>query len=151
MKITEHRVADAIKADYAFLTDNPQMISLLALFQERDNFEVDSATETVKPIQEDGFLQVVSQDIHEMTQLSELPVPMDLVKERLGAVKNKVLESLKGRWIKAGEGGSRPRRYSNASWISTQSKRNRSSVESDERTNRQRVDSPAKEIENGSE
>ena len=69
---TEHRVAEAIKSDYSFLTDNPHFISLLALFQERDNFEVDVDQDIVKPIQEEGFLQIISKDISDMENLPKV-------------------------------------------------------------------------------
>ena len=70
-------------------------------------------------------------------------VPMDLVKERVGEVKNKVLEGLKGRWLKPiGEDGRR-RRNSMSSIVSSQSKRDRDSLETDMRTSRPRVTSPA--------
>ena len=143
IKITEHRVAEAIKSDYTFLTDNPQMISLLALFQERADFEVDAENDLVKPILEEGFLQVISQDINDISQLSELKVPMDMVKERVGEVKNKVLEGLKGRWIKQSSGGGGTRRNSVSSLVSSQSKRDRESLEYFERTNKQRTTSPS--------
>ena len=56
VKITEQRVAEAIKSDFGFLTNNPQILSLLALFQERDDFEIDLESEVVKPINEETFL-----------------------------------------------------------------------------------------------
>ena len=97
----------------------------------------------VKPILEEGFLQVISQDINDISQLSELKVPMDMVKERVGEVKNKVLEGLKGRWIKQSSGGGGTRRNSVSSLVSSQSKRDRESLEYFERTNKQRTTSPS--------
>ena len=141
IKMTEHRIADAIKTDYSFLVDNPQLITLLTLFQERSDFDVDIENEIVKPIEDDGFLEVITNEIDNISQPGELPVPMDLVKERVGEVRNKVLEGLKRRWIRK-EGNEASRRNSICSMISSQSKRDRESLETDERSNRPRVVSP---------
>ena len=40
--ITEKRLAEAISLDPRYLKDNPHLVTLLALFQERDDFEVDT-------------------------------------------------------------------------------------------------------------
>ena len=141
MRITEERVAEAIKTDYTFLVDNPQLITLLALFQERSEFDVDVENEVVKPIEDQGFLEVITNHIESITHPGELPVPMDLVKERVGEVKNKVLEGLKRRWIRK-DGNGASRRHSISSMISNQSKRDRESLEPDARNNRPRVISP---------
>ena len=140
MNITEQRVAEAIKSDYSFLVDNPQLITILSLFQERSEFEVDMINGVVKPIQEEGFLEVICKDINDITEPAELSIPMDMVKERVGEVKNKVLEGPKRRWIK-NDGGSR--RNSISSMVSSQSKRDRESFETDGRMNRQRLASPS--------
>ena len=138
MQITEHRVAEAIKSDYTFLTDNPELLSLLALFQERDDFNVDSDNKIIEPIKEDDFLSNISKNIHDKSKPPDFQV--ELAKERFGEVKNKVLEGLKGRWIKP----NRDRRDSLGSFASNRSKRDRESLESDPRINKQRVTSPSK-------
>ena len=136
MDITEHRIAEAIKSDFSFVVDNPQLIALLALFQDRDNFTVDAENETITPIQEEGFLRVMSLDISS-TEFSEQSVPADLAKERLSDVKLKVLESLKGRWIRRNS----ERRNSIVSLGSSQSKRGRESLETDGRQGRAKYES----------
>ena len=97
--------------------------------------------EIVEPIKGDGFLQVLSENINECKEVSELAVPVEEVKERLSEVKNKVLESLKCRWIKPGP---QSRRNSNASQLSTQSKRDRESPDVESRSPCLRFSSPTK-------
>ena len=60
----------------------------------------------------------------------------DLCMERLGNVRNLVLESVKKRWIKSG------RRGSTASQLSTSSKRDRTGENLAEKNSRSRVSSP---------
>ena len=138
MNITEHRVAEAIKSDFTFLTENPELLSLLALFQDRDDFNV-VENKVIEPIKEDAFLENISKSIHDPNASPEFEG--ELAKERLGEVKNKVIEGLKGRWIKPGSNG---RRDSIGSFASDKSKRCRESLETDPRNSRQRVASPPK-------
>ena len=135
MKITEQQVSESIKADHSLVNQHPQLISMLALFQDRDNFILDFENQVVKPIQEDCFLEEISKDIEELSQQQELPLPRELYKERLGDVKSKLLEGLKVRWMK------RDRRGSTASLLSTRSKRERED-EADNRSSRLRTSSP---------
>ena len=137
MKITEHRVAEAIKSDFTFLTENPELLSLLALFQDRDDFNVDSENKIIEPIKEDAFLENISKSIQDPNASPDFEV--ELAKERLGEVKNKIIEGLKGRWIKPGCNG---RRDSIGSFASDKSKRCRESLETDPRNSKMRVTSP---------
>ena len=146
MKITEQRVAEAIKADFGFLSENPQIISLLALFQEREDFEIDLESETVKPINEEAFLPIINENIAEKTDIADLNIPMELVKERFGDVRNKVLEGLKVRWIKSGDDSLGTRRHSNASFLSSHSKRERESPKMNERVKSQKLNPPSPKL-----
>ena len=135
--ITEQKVAETIRTDPDFLNKNPHLISLLSLFQERDDFDIDSEKEIVKPVKEDNFLTGVAKDIENFTKQQEVTSSeADLCMERLGNVRNLVLESVKKRWIKSG------RRGSTASQLSTSSKRDRTGENLAEKNSRSRVSSP---------
>ena len=109
--------------DPGFLRSNPHLISLLALFQEREDFEVDEENMSVKPLNEEQFLSAIENDIAKLDEKSEpSAVPEELCQERFLEVKNQVLENVKARWFHPG--GSL-RRLSNASQLSTGSKRGR--------------------------
>ena len=56
-------MAETIKTDPSFLANNPHLISLLSLFQDRDDFDVDVENGIVKPVQEEFFLKAVAMDI----------------------------------------------------------------------------------------
>ena len=55
--ITEKRLAEAISLDPSYLKDNPHLVTLLALFQERDDFDVDTENQIIKPVHEESFLK----------------------------------------------------------------------------------------------
>ena len=112
MKVTEQQV---FKSNHTTITQHPQLISLLALFQDRDDFIVDHENQTVKPVQEEHFLEEISKDIELLSQEKDLPLPRDMYKERLGDVKNKLLDGLKVRWMKSGTRGSTASQLSNIS------------------------------------
>ena len=135
MMITEQKVSESIRSDHSLITKHPELISLLALFQDRDNFTVDYESQTVTPIQEECFLEEASKDIESLLQETELPLPKELYKERLGDVKDKLLEGLKMRWMKP------ERRGSNASQLSVRSKRDREDEDLD-RSSKVRTSSP---------
>ena len=102
-QVTEHKVAETIKSDPSFLTNNPHLIPLLSLFQDRDDFTIDAENDTVKPIQEDEFLKDIAIDIVTVSNEKETTSSeADLFKERLGEVRNLVLENVKKRWIRKG-------------------------------------------------
>ena len=63
MKITEQQVSEAIKSTHTTIKQHPQLISLLALFQDRDDFAVDHENQTVKPVLEEYLLEEISKDI----------------------------------------------------------------------------------------
>ena len=118
--VTEQKVAETIRTDPSFLTNNPHLISLLSLFQERDDFDVDTENDTVKPVLEEDFLKGVAKDIDTISSQPKVSLSeAELYRERLGEVKNLVLNSVKKRWIKPGQRGS------NASQLSVNSKRGR--------------------------
>ena len=118
--VTEQKVAETIRYDSNFLSNNPHLISLLALFQDRNDFNVDADNDTVEPVFEHEFLKGVGKTIDDIAAKTELlPSEAELLKERLGEVKNQVLESVKKRWIRPG------RRDSSASQMSRLSKRDR--------------------------
>ena len=131
LKITELKVAESIKSDPGFLKDNPHLISLLALFQEREDFEVDEENMSVKPVNEEQFLCAIEKNIEQLdANLKADAISKDKVlrKERIVEVKNQVLESVKARWISPAGSG---RRLSNASQLSTASKRGRKASDGD--------------------
>ena len=134
-KIIDKQVSESIKSDYSLLSKNRQLISLLALFQDRDNFIIDEENQTVKPVQEQDFVEEITREIEGFIQETELPLPRELYTERLADVKNQLLEGLKIRWLK------KSRRWSNASQLSLGSKRDREE-ENIERSNKLRVQSP---------
>ena len=118
--VTEQKVAETIRTDPSFLTNNPHLISLLSLFQDRDDFNVDTENGMVRPVQEKDFLKGIVKDIESLSNQTDVTSSeSDLYKERLGEVKNLVLESVKKRWIRPG------RRDSTASLMSSNSKRGR--------------------------
>ena len=138
MKITEQQICESIKNDYSLINRHPQIISVLALFQNRDNFIVDHENQLVKPIQETFFLEEITKDIEGIASQQDTSLPRDLYKERLGDVKNKLLEGLKVRWVK------QDRRGSTASMLSGRSKRDRDEDVENQSSSRLRVNSPDK-------
>ena len=56
-EITEKRLAEAISLEPSYLRDNPHLVTLLAVLQERDDFDVDAENGVIKPIHEDSFLK----------------------------------------------------------------------------------------------
>ena len=135
--ITEKRLAEAISLDPSYLRDNPHLVTLLAVFQERDDFNVDTENEVVKPVHEETFLKETFMNVMNLSnQQSETqPIGLDQCKERIVDVKNQLLESVKQRWIKPG------RRNSICSLASTNSKRDRDEDIAADRSNRQRTSS----------
>ena len=61
--ITEKRLAEAISLDPSYLRDTPHLVTLLAVFQERDDFDVDSENGVVKPVHEDTFLKETAENV----------------------------------------------------------------------------------------
>ena len=133
--ITEKRLAEAISLDPSYLRDTPHLVTLLAVFQERDDFDVDSENGVVKPVHEDSFLKETMENVLSLSKQESVGphIELEQCKERLGDVKNQLLESVKQRWIKSG------RRDSFCSVGSSNSKRDRDEVLSSDRTNRPRT------------
>ena len=63
---------------------------------------MDQDSEVVKPVHENDFMMETKKNIMEITATnSEMPkIQVDLCKERLGDVKNQLLETVKSRWIR---------------------------------------------------
>ena len=102
-QVTEHKVAETIRTDPGFLTNNPHLIPLLSLFQDRDEFSIDAENDMVTPIREEEFLKGIAMNIEASAQQKEtLPSETELYKERLGEIRNLVLENVKKRWIRPG-------------------------------------------------
>ena len=134
--ITEKRLAEVISLDPSNLEGSPDLVTLLAIFQERDDFNVDTENDVIKPVHEEHFLEKTFKNVVDLS--SQHPeVKMDLCKERLGNIKNQLLESVKQRWIRP------DRRNSMSSSVvsGTGSKRDRDE-KSPDRSSRQRVISP---------
>ena len=133
--ITEKRLAEAISLDPSYLRDNPHLVTLLAVFQERDDFDVDTENGVVKPVHEDTFLKETMENVLSLSNQHSTghPIELDQCKERLGDIKNQLLDSVRQRWIKHG------RRNSICSLASTNSKRDRDEDLSYDRINRPRT------------
>ena len=112
-------MAEAISLEPTYLRDNPHLVTLLAVFQDRDDFDVDCESGVVKPVHEDTFLKETLKVVMDISseESTGKHVELDLCKERLGDVKYQLLESVKKRWIRPG------RRDSIGSLGSTNSKR----------------------------
>ena len=134
---TERRLAEMISLDHTSLQGNPDMIPLLAILQERDNFNVDIENDLITPVHEENFLGETLKTVVDLS--SQNPgIQIDQCKERLGSVKNQLLDSVKQRWIRQGSG----RRHSiGSSIMSGGSKRDREDQSLD-RNNRKRTTSP---------
>ena len=119
--ITEKRLAEAISLDPSYLRDTPHLVTLLAVFQERDDFNVDSENGVVKPVHEDTFLKETMDKVLSLSSQQSLDPPIELeqCREQLGDIKNQLLDSVKQRWIRPGK------RDSICSLASNSSKRDR--------------------------
>ena len=135
--ITERRLAEAISLEPTYLRDNPHLVTLLAIFQERDDFDIDPDTNIVKPVHEETFLKETIKNVEVLTskQFEDQPVQVEQCQERLGDIKNQLLESVKQRWIRP------DRRNSIGSVVSSNSKRNRDTDDSPDRLSRPRLNS----------
>ena len=139
-EITEKRLAEAISLEPSYLRDNPHLVTLLAVLQERDDFDVDAENGVIKPIHEDSFLKNTVDKVFTLSQeASEKSIEVELCKERIGDVKNQLLNSVKQRWIRSG------RRDSFGSQASMGSKRGRDDEPPDERASRIRTPTPQKQ------
>ena len=95
-KIAEERIAETVRTSPDFMTDNPHLISMLAVFQERDQFEVDVLTGDIKPNNEDDFLKVIADDVIKFAkQTDHSPFTIDQYKDRLKELKSHVLGKMK--------------------------------------------------------
>ena len=138
---TERRLAEMISLGHSSLEGNPDLIPLLAILQERDNLNVDRERDEITPVHEENFLGETLKTVFDKSSRNP-EIQFDQCKERLGSVKNQLLDSVKQRWIKQGSG----RRHSiGSSIMSGGSKRDRED-QSQDRNNRQRTTSP---LENG--
>ena len=133
---TERRLAEVISSGPSSLEGNPDLVPLLALLQERDNFNVDTENELIKPVHEANFLLETLKTV-ECLSSRDPGIVMEVCKERLGDVKNQLLESVKQRWIRPGR-----RNSMGSSIMSGASKRDREDKSMD-RINRQRITSPS--------
>ena len=114
------------------LSENPDLVPLLAILQERDNFDVDSENEVIKPVHEEHFLSETLKNVENLS--CEHPeIKIDECKEVIGSIKNQLLESVKLRWIKS----DRRQSIGGSSIVSCGSKRDREEA-TVERNSRQR-------------
>ena len=133
---TERRLAELISLNPNSLDVNPDLVPLLAILQERDNFSVDTENEVIKPVHEEQFLSETLKNV-ESLHLENPDIKVDQCREVIGNIKNQLLESVKKRWIRP------DRRLSigGSSVVSSGSKRDREET-SLERSSRQRRSSP---------
>ena len=87
---TERRLAEVISSGPSSLEGNPDLVPLLALLQERDNFNVDTENELIKPVHEADFLFETLKTV-ECLSSRDPGIVMEVCKERLGDVKNQLL------------------------------------------------------------
>ena len=135
--ITEKRLAEVISLDPSNLAGSLDLVPLLASLQERDDFNVDSENLEIKPVHEDSFLEETFKNVINLSS-THPEIEIDQCKERIGNIKNQLLDSVKQRWIRPG------RRNSMSSSINsgTGSKRDRLEDRSEDRETRQRMASP---------
>ena len=133
---TERRLAELISLKPESLDRNPDLVPLLAILQERDNFSVDTVNDVIKPVHEDQFLEETLKNVVDLS--SDHPeIQIDQCKVVIGDIKNQLLESVKNRWIRPDRRNS----IGGSSVVSAGSKRDRDDV-SCERNSRQRRSSP---------
>ena len=137
---TERRLAELISLNPESLDGNPDLVPLLAILQERDNFSVDTENQVIKPVHEDSFLSETLKNVESLH--SEHPdIKVEQCKKVIGTIKNQLLESVKSRWIKP----DRRQSIGGSSVVSTGSKRDREET-AVERSNKQRRSSSAAQV-----
>ena len=110
-------------------------------FQERDDFDVDTENQIIKPVHEESFLKETVKNVMVLaSKLENHSEKEELWKERLGHVKNQLLESVKQRGIKTGR---RDSIGSIGSIVSGSSKRDKEE-DPEGRSHRIRTSSPVK-------
>ena len=94
--ITEQRTAENIKNSPSCPSIYPHLVSMIVVFQERDQFTVDPATADIKPNKEEYFLQTICNDVNLYADQEDSPLfSKQDYKERLLSLKSKVLEKIK--------------------------------------------------------
>ena len=96
---TERRLAEMISLNPASLDGNPDLVPLLAILQERDNFNVDVDNDEIRPVHEDLFLGETLRAVVDISGRNP-EIEIDKCKERIGTIKNQLLNSVKQRWIR---------------------------------------------------
>ena len=91
---TERRLAEVISSGPSSLEGNPDLVPLLALLQERDNFNVDTENELIQPVHEADFLCETLKNVESLSS-RDPGIVLEECKVRLGDVKNQLLESVK--------------------------------------------------------
>ena len=93
-KLTEMKAVEFITSDPHPLQDDPHLLSMLALLQDRDQFEVDPVLHLISPISEDTFLCTISEGVSNF--LAKNPkVPRESYLEKVKVMKEQVLVKLK--------------------------------------------------------
>ena len=132
---TERRLAEMISLYPSSLNGNPDLVPLLAILQERDNFIVDVDNDEIRPVHDELFLGETLKTVVDLS--SQNPeIQIEECKERLGTIKNQLLNSVKQRWIRPDR-----RQSIGSSIISGGSKRDREDQALD-RVSKQRTLSP---------
>ena len=76
-----------ISLDPSNLEGSLDLVPLLAILQERDDFNVDTENDVIKPVHEENFLEETFKNVVSLS--SRHPeIEIDLCKERLGSIKN---------------------------------------------------------------
>ena len=76
--ITERRLAEAISLEPSYLKDNPHLVTLLAIFQERDDFEIDPENDIVKPVHADTFLEETQKNVIDLASKHSELLPVEV-------------------------------------------------------------------------
>ena len=133
-KVVEQRVAEAIKFDHDFLAGNPHLIALLSTFLDKEDFELDTKLDLVKPAENEAFLKTVYDDLATVDD----KVESEQCQERFGQVKNMILEKMKN------DGRYRNGRRNSISGSQTSEKRKHDDSSSERRQSRPRTSIPRK-------
>ena len=93
-KLSEMRAVEVITSDPHPLQDDPHLLSMLALLQDRDLFEVDPILDLISPISEDTYLGTISEGVSDF--LDKNPkVPREIYLKKVNVMKEQVLIKLK--------------------------------------------------------
>ena len=90
----EKKAVEAIIADTEPLQEDAHLLTMLALLQDRDHFEVEPVTQEITPVSEEAFLITITQGVTDF--LKENPKePKKIFIEKVKQMKEQVILRLK--------------------------------------------------------